>query len=281
MAETTGMYEIRGLQINKLVKGYSDEAIVFKKFCQISSTPNREIRWYQKTSGYLDSADTSGITASQIDDISPGAKPVSIGPSFTRQTSMCRAYKADSELITIEDERDMDPDVLAITVRDVVRGVMRRVDARIYSILSANAGNTVASQNGGWNASGGDPISDILDAKKLIREDSYEPKGINLLLSPADEKNLILYIISTKGSSIPGYSSNVITSSIVDGILQCKVTVSTNVTADEAMLVADKACKWKEFMPLRHYIIDQPGIGKIVRVVEEGEAILEEPNACC
>src|SRR3990167_8061621 len=283
MADGSGQNDIRGLDIDKLLKGFADEAIIFKRFCTLSSTKSREIRWYQKTAGYLDSTDTSGITASQGDDVAEGATPVSIGQTFTRQTSKTRKYMFDSELITMEDIRDTDVDILATNIRDIVRAVARRVDARIYTVLSTDVGNTTAAAGGGWGAAGSDPIADILRAKKLIREDSYEPNGGHILIRPSEELQLLVYLISQKGSSIPGFSSQKVKDGMVtDGLLNMGVTVSTNVTSDEAMVVTDKrAVTWKSFMPLTHVVIDFPGLGKKVRCWEEGEALVTDPNAAC
>ena len=75
MADTNAMAEIRGIDIDKLAKGFADEESIFKKFVTNTSTKAREIRWYQKTSGFLDSSDTTGITSSHIANISFKALP--------------------------------------------------------------------------------------------------------------------------------------------------------------------------------------------------------------
>ena len=66
MADTSGMADIRGIDIDKVAKGFADEEYILKQYCRIANTKNRELRWFKKTAGTLDSTDTSGITASQI-----------------------------------------------------------------------------------------------------------------------------------------------------------------------------------------------------------------------
>ena len=43
MVETSGMAEIRGIDIDKLAKGFADEENILKKFVTVSSTSAREI----------------------------------------------------------------------------------------------------------------------------------------------------------------------------------------------------------------------------------------------
>ena len=49
MADTSGQAEIRGIDIDKLARGFADEVLVLKKFLRVSKTNAREIRSYSKT----------------------------------------------------------------------------------------------------------------------------------------------------------------------------------------------------------------------------------------
>jgi len=282
MADNSGQADIRGIDIDKMAKGFADEENVFKKFCTITPTSAREIRYYRKTSGFLDSADTTAITASQIANTAERARPIVVEQSWTRVTDYVRKYFVESPLISMEDIKDTDVDILATNVRDLVRAVARQVDKRIYDVLTTDNGNTNAS-TAAWDAgSGQDPIEDLLEAKQLIREDGYNPEGAWLLLSPKDHKNLMVWLISTKGASIPSFASSAVSDGMVMEILGLKVMVSTNVDADEAAVVVPNRCMtWKTFTPLTSAVIDEPGMGKKIRVWEEGEAIMTDTNACC
>src|SRR3990167_10626942 len=136
MPDTSAMADIRGLDIDKLAKGFADEENILKSFVTVSTTKAREIRWFQKTSGFLDSTDTTAITASQIANTSFKARPVTVEQSWTRKTSYIRKYFVESPMISMEDINDTDVDILATNVRDLVRAVERQVDSRIYTVLS-------------------------------------------------------------------------------------------------------------------------------------------------
>ncbi len=289
----SGEANIRGIDIDKLAKGFADEDNVMKKFVTVSTTKAREIRWYQKTAGFLDSVDTTGITASQITNTSFRSLPVVVEQSWTRNTSYVKKFFVTSPLLSVEDINDTDIDILATNIRDLVRGVERQVDKRIVEILTdANPdGNpldngAVTVQNttsvaDGWNdAVTGNPIKDILVGKRKIRQQGYNPEGSMLGMNSIEHEFLLDFLISVKGSSIPAFSSEKVRDGVVMGILGTNVLVSENFTTDWVIQwVPDRAVTWKAFMPISSVVIDEPLIGKTIRVSEWGEAILTDPNA--
>ena len=285
MADNSGQAEIRGIDIDKLAKGFADEANIFKNFVTVSKTNAREIRWYKKTSGFLDSTDTTGRTASAIENVAERARPEVIEQSWTRQTSYVRKYFVESPMISTEDIKDADIDILATNVRDIVRAVARKVDSRIYNVLtesqSPSAINTAAALGTGWDdGTNGKPIKDILVAKKNIRQNGYDPEGGVIAMDSVAHTDLINYLIDTKGSSIPAFSSEKVRSGVVMEILGLNVVVSENVVTDSvAVFVPSRSVTWKQFMPITSVVMDEPGIGKKIRCWEEGEALLTDPKS--
>tara|TARA_Y100000310_G_C20646068_1_gene796650 strand:- start:786 stop:1661 length:876 start_codon:yes stop_codon:yes gene_type:complete len=282
MADTSSEADIRGIDIDKLAKGFADEESVFKNFVVNSSTSAREIRWYQKTSGYLDSTDTTGITASQIYNTASKARPVVVEQSWTRQTSYVKKYFVESPWLSDEDIKDSDIDILATNIRDLVRAVAHQVDIRIWDVITDASGiGTGAATGTGWDdLTNGNPIIDILAAKQNMRTNGYNPEGVVLAINPVEHKNLMVYLISTKGSSIPNFSSEKVKTGVVMEILGCKVLVSQNATTDEAALwIPNRAATWKSFIPMTAVTVQDPGIGTKIRVWEEGEAICTDPKA--
>ena len=294
MADQAAQAEIRGIDIDKLAKGFADEENILKKFVVNSTTKAREIRWYQKTSGFLDSTDSTGITQSHIANTSSKSLPVVVEQSWTRNTSYVLKYFVESPLISLEDIKDSDVDVLATNVRDLVRAVERKVDLRIFSILTnalaatptqplTNGAVTVQNTGAtsGWNdTAAGDPILDILNGKQLIRAQGYNPEGSMLGMNSVEHKNLLVYLISVKGSSIPQFASEKVKSGVVMELLGCNIVVSENFTTDWVyQWVPSRALTWKSFSPITSVVMDEPGIGKKIRCWEEGEAILTDPKA--
>lgn len=281
MADTSGMADIRGIDIDKLAKGFADEQNIFKKFCTVTSTSAREIRWYQKTAGFLDSTDTTAITASQIDNMAFKALPVVVEQSWTRNTSHVKKYFVESPTISTEDIKDCDIDILATNIRDLTRAVERRVDARIYTVISTASGVQTGAATDEWDVPATcDPIKDILTMKQALRAYGYDPEGAVLALNSIEHRNLLTWLINVKGSSIPAFSSDKVQTGVVMELLGCKIVVSENATTDQAVLfVPQQSCTWKSFVPITATTIEDPGIGTKIRVWEEGEAICTDPKS--
>src|SRR3990167_3054142 len=121
--------------------------MILKRFVTNTTTSAREIRCYQRTAGVLDSTDTTGITASQIANVAYGARPVVVEQSWTRNTSYIRKYFVESPMLTEEDIRDSDIDILATNIRDLVRAVENQIDKRIYDVLTESNGTVPAPSN--------------------------------------------------------------------------------------------------------------------------------------
>lgn len=288
MADTQAQIDIRGIDVQKFLTGFADEDTILKGFCRKSTTSSREIRWFQKTAGYLSPTTTTGITSNFGSNTASRSIAPIAQPSFTRNTSYVKKFYMKSELISIEDEADTDVDILAVTLRDLLRGIGSQVDTRIYNVmtesLSPSTINTVAATADGWDdAATGNPILDLLAAKQTIRSYRYDPnQGGVLYINSIEEKNLLNYLISVKGSSIPALASATVEGRRLMEILGLKVVVSENATTDYALVfIEGVTCAWKQFVALTSEVERIPGVGKIVHAWEEGEALLENPRSCC
>jgi len=286
--------DIRGLNIDKLAKGFGVEANVFKSFVQNSSTKAREIRWFRKglslatAASALDTLTTQGVTASMMANTSFKARPFVVEQKWERQTSYVQKFFVESPLISIEDIKDTDVDVLAGNVRDLVHAVARKVDLAIYDCLTegsagtpnpSNVNSTTATAK--WNVvATADCILDLLNAKQEIRVAGYNPEGAVCLMNPIEHKYLLNYLINVKGSSIPQFATDKVKSGVVMELLGLKIVVSENATTDWVVtFVPQRAATWKSFMPITSVVVNDAGIGKKIRIWEEGVCLLTDPLA--
>ena len=285
MADTAAMADIRGINVDKIAKGFADEAIIFKQYCTVKNTSAREIRWYSKTTGIVDTTDTTGITASGIYNAASLALPDIAEQTWTRNTSYVKKFIVESPWMSDEDLKDNDISLLATTVRDLTRAVAWQVDYRIIQIIAeafsaSNIQSGTATADGWDDDATGDPITDILAMKAAIRTYAYNPEGAIMVLHSTDFKNLIRHLIVVKGSSIPSFSSEAVRSGMVMEILGVKVVVSENMTTDYAlMFIPNVSATWYQFTPITATTIVEPGIGQKVRVWELGEAVLTDPKS--
>ena len=280
MAET-GQNDIRGLQIEKIAVGFADEENIFKQFLTNVNTSNREIRWYQKTAGFVDNVDTTGITASQIANAPYGAQFVIAKQSWTRNTTNVRKYAVESELISEEDIRDSDPDVWGTTMRDLVRAVENQVDIRIYGQLSGTFALSGTAAGTGWgDATNGNPIQDLLSGSRLIRNQRYSINDLVVIMNPLEYQKLMVYLITTKGSSIPAFSSELAKDGVLMKLMNNRIVVSANADQNTVIqFVPQRVAKWHTFTPIQTAVINDPGIGRKIRVWEEGEISVTDINA--
>jgi len=283
MADTVEMQDIRGLDIDRLAKGFAEESYVFKKDCQVSKMSGDSIRWFQKTAGTL-SATAPSATA----NVSPLSNPTTLEVSWTRNTSYIRKYFVEG-FISMEDAKTAELDVLATTVRDLTRVIVRDVDAHIWDVMTesrspSNIQTFATTAVGGdqWDAAAyaADIVKDLMNAKRLIWAQSYDPEGASLYVSPKDYTSIVNWLISGKGSSIPGFSSEKIQNGTVLSLLGLNIKVSNNVTADYALVVVPKkATTFKQGDSTTARVVEEVGIGKKIRVWESGVAYNTDPKA--
>lgn len=275
---------IRGIDIDKLAKGFADEALVVRQYLTNSTTSAREIRWYQKTAGYVGPATTTTITSNLLENTDFGAMPVVAEQSWTRNTSYVKKFFVTSPLFTIEDIKDSDPDIIATHIRDLVRAVERRIEKRIYDVITESDTpstiQTIAITDEWDDTTNGIPISNMLQAKEYLQNYGYEANGAIFLMRPDVNRFLLNYLIAVKGSSIPNFSSEKVKDGVVMEVLGLKCVVSTIVSSDKAVVfVPQRAATWKEFMPVSAVKVEDPGIGLTIRVWSEGECLLTDPKA--
>jgi hypothetical protein len=288
MADTVEMQDIRGLDIDRTAKGFAEEAYIFKNDCQTTTMNGDSVRWYQKTAGTL-SATSPSATAK----VSPLSRPMTLEVSWTRNTSYSKKYFVEG-FISMEDIKTADLDVLATTVRDLTRVIVRDVDSAIFSVMSegwvaaAAVPTTIqtfsaaAIGGGEWNKAsyGADIVKDLMHAKKMIWAYSYNPEGASLYLSPQDYESMVTWLISGKGSSIPSFASEKIASGTVMQILGLNVKVSNNVCKSGALVIVPQvATTWRQADPTTARTVEEAGIGTRVRVWESGVAYNTDPKA--
>lgn len=277
-ADSVEMQEIRGLDIDKTVKGFALTEFVFKPLVTNAATSGDSIRWYQETS-----TDLTATSPSVIANIAPLSIFPTLEPTWTRNTTYVRKYAAES-FMSLEDIKSADIDVLARTLLRLTRAVVKQVDTRIYNVLTStqNLAYSGAATGTGWDdTTNGNPILDIMSGAATIAIAGYNPyAGGIIAMDPKNHKDLMNYLITVKGSSIPALSSETARNGVIMNLLGFGIIVSPNVVADSVWMGnPSRACTWKSFQDTTSRVIDEPGMGSKVRVWEIGEAILTDPQA--
>ena len=277
--DTAGEQDLRGLDIDKVSKDLFEEALIFKKEVKVESTDSRQIRWYQKTAGYI-----TLTSPARISPIAPGARPFVAEQSWLPVTNFTIKYMLDSPMINMEDESDTEVNVFRDNAKDNSEAIANDVDSDIFDVFTENQVavniNAVAA-NATWGAaSGQDPFEDIMDAKIQIRQQTKRSirNGV-LLLNALGEKELLVWLVTTKGSSVPNFASEKVGTGVIDNFAGLKVVVSENVTATFAVVGDFKqAAEYRTFKPFQTVIITEPLIGRKIRSSTNGTTILVKPK---
>jgi hypothetical protein len=272
--------DIRGLQVDKTVKGFALRNYVFKNDCLSASMADDGIRYYEENA-----ADLDAVAPSAVANVSPLSRPVTLEVTWTRKTAYYKKYFVEG-FLSREDIKSAEVPVLARTLLRLTRAVTKQVDAAIYAAASAAAtgGNTFATTAVGgdqWDsAAGQDPIADLNRAKTIIAQNDYSPEGASLWLSPHDYESLVTWLISVKGAYVPNFASDKVTSGVVMQLMGLNIKVSNNVTADEAIvIVPNSAMTWYSFEGITSAVTEEAGVGSRIRVWESGVPVVHEPKA--
>jgi len=276
MADSVEMQDIRGLDIDKAVKGFALINYTFKNECEISNTSSDHIRWYQETS-----TDLTPTAPAVVANISPLSTFPTLEPTWTRNTTYIRKYAAEG-FISMEDAKSADIDVIARTLLRLTRAVQKQVDSRIYTELTTESNIQGFSGANFWSGSAGQIVYDILDAKKRIYTYGYNPEGASLIIDPKAYRDMVNWLISHKGSSIPQFASTKIETGTVMNLLGLNVKVSPNADARLGLVIVPRqAATWKSHTAITGVQISEPGIGTKLRVWELGEITVTDPKAIC
>jgi len=283
MADTTGMQDIRGLNISKTVTGFALPKYVFKQLCFVESSSSWQERYFQETS-----ADLIGHTDTPVEGVPRLANFPYGEVSWTQQNSFMKKFAMEG-YISMEDASTNSIDTIARTLLRIARAVTKSVDAEIWDVITANRDGTTTNAltitaGNEWDSAGlanQNPIQDVLNAKKLIAEDNYEPDSDGyLLLSPKDFANILGNANVRNAGQF--YTDEPTRNGRVGSLCGLKVLVSNNVTADYAAVVIGKeAATWKSVQDLQTKTIEDPGIGYKIRSWEIGCCQLKNPNAVC
>jgi hypothetical protein len=279
MADAVGQASLRAENISAIVTGFALQAYKMKQVCMVNPSSSWLESYYKETKTEL----TGGL-GSAVKGVPRLANFPYGAPTWTKATAYLEKYGMEG-VVSYEDERTNNIDVIARTLLRLGRAVANAVDTQIYTGLSGASGINTQATGAAWDTptvANRDPIQDILNAKKLISIDNYDiDDGTGyLLLSPTDYANLLG---NSKVINNPTFkTADVVSNGVVAQVCGLKIIVSNVVTADEAIVIkAKEACTWKEAVALTVETINDPGIKKTIRAWEIGVLQVTNPEAIC
>jgi len=277
---TTGDLTLRAENVDRIVKGFALRNYIFKGSLMLSTSNSWKETYYVETSTEL-----TGGTGSAIKGVPRLAEFPYAEPTWYPTSKRHEKY-AVRGVVSWEDVKTNEIDVIARTLLRLTRAVTKAVDDEIYSQISSLAGNTETVTAGSeWNSAtiaNRDPIQNVLNAIKLINIDNYDVLGQSgqLWLSPTDYANLLGNINVRNAGQF--YTDSVTKNGNVGKLCGLTVKVSNSVTDDEAIVMIPKISgTWKQAVPLTTETIYNKLVNYEIRVAEIGVAQITNPNAIC
>jgi len=277
MADQIGQLDIRGANFERAVKGFANKLYKLNQvLLQERSSSNSE-NYYRETSTPLSAGGNRNVN-----DVARGALPPELHPDWTLVTTYHKKFMGQA-LIFFEDQLTNAINTQARAAFRVAEAIVNAKDAYIYAQLTAATSTSgVVSAADDWDSvtvANRDPIGDILIGEGAMMANNYDvlQNGF-LLVTPVDYASLLR---NTKVINNPSFkTADVVSNGVVGQIAGLKIIVSTNVTADEAMIVmGNRAATWKGVVGLQSAVIVDQGVSTKVRAWEMGHIQITDPQA--
>lgn len=282
MVDTRGQQDIFGLDIDKIVKGIAKFTYNFTAEFQNVSMKGDSKRWFMKNPIRI--AAIGGPSATK--NVSPGSRPATQEVSWERNTSYVKKYFIEG-FLDKEDISDAEIDTYATTLKDLTERIIRDRDIDLYNIMTEDQAPsaiqtfaTTAVGGDQWDAANfaADPIKDFNRAIRLIQAEGFAAHSISAIMDPVAYESLKNWLISGKGSSIPGFSSAKIETGVVMELLGVTIKVSTEATTDYVLFTIGPAAQtYAEAEAITSNTTIDPGIGRNLRVWTRGVGYRTNP----
>ena len=181
--DTVGEADLRAEDFDSIVKAIALQEFKMKGVVMNSSSNAWAETYYAEAADELTAG--TNLTIKGVPRLAgfPYAEP-----SWEKKTAYIEKYGCET-IISYEDEISSNIPVIARSLLRVGRAVANAVDTQIYTALSGASGINTQATNAQWDnavISSRDPISDIMNAKRELYIDNFDPDGneASLLLSP-------------------------------------------------------------------------------------------------
>lgn len=277
MADEIGEIDIRGQNFERAVKGFANKLYKLSQILLNESSSNNSENYYRETNTPL-----AAIGNRNVNDVARGALPPELHPSWTLVTTYHKKFMGQA-LIFYEDALTNAINTQARAAFRVAESIVNAKDLYIYTQLTAatsTSGDVAAADD--WDSAtvaNRDPIGDILIGEGAMMTNNYDVLSNGyLLIKPVDYASLIR---NSKVINNPSFkTADVVSNGVVGQICGLKIIVSTNVSADEAMIVmGQRAATWKGVVGLRSAVITDQGVSIKVRAWEMGHIQITDPKA--
>ena len=276
MADQIGQIDIRGKNFERAVKGFANKLYKLSQILLNESSSSNQENFYRETNTPLSAGGNRNVN-----DVARGALPPELHPSWTLVTTYHKKFMGQA-LIFFEDSITNAINTQARAAFRVAEAIVNAKDLYIYTQLTAEGSTSgVVTGADDWDSdtvANRDPIGDILIGEAAMMANNYDvlQNGF-LLVTPKSYGSLLR---NSKVINNPSFkTADVVSNGVVGQICGLKIIVSTNVDADECMIVyGNRAATWKGVVGLSSAVIVDQGVSIKVRSWEMGHIQITDPE---
>jgi HK97 family phage major capsid protein len=271
MADTPGMLDLQGEDIDTIVKNYAMENFTMLQVCSIVSTSKKINTYYEETDSNITKTTTTAITGTSFEGVPEGANFPYVEHSWTEINVRVKKHGADN-VITWEVATLSAIDVRARMLERIGQAIAHSVDTAIITELATTTNTTTAVAT--WdNATESlqQPLKDILKGLAAMQVRNWNAyKNVYIIMHPNNFMELMNNPVVRNAGDFK----------ILDngkrGTIAGATVIVNNASTENTVLmcIGQTAMTWYEAKPLTTNIIERPGIDFTIRAWQVGLPVL-------
>jgi len=279
MADMPGEADLRGEEIDTIVKNYALEQFTMLQICTIVPTKSATNTYYQETDSDIVKTISTGITDTSFGQAPSGAVFPHVEHSWTETNERVKMHGA-THVLDWTVWKLSAFDVKGRMLERVARAIALSVDNAIITELATTTNTAAAVQT--WdNATESlqQPMKDILTARAALKIDNWTTTtGLFMIIHPTNMMELLNNPVVRNAGQF--YTDGVSRNGMVGKIADFNI-IETNAATENTVLfgISKTAMSWYEAAPLTTKIeIDEPHTLKIT-AYQMGVPVLINNNA--
>ena len=274
MADFPGEADLRGAEIDAIVKNYAMEKFTMLQVCTIVPTKSATNTYYQETDTTPIKTITDGITDTSFGQHPEGAIFPHINHTWTETNERVKMH-GGNHIMSWQVWKLSAFDVKARMLARVAEAIAKSVDIAIITELATTTSTAAAVQT--WdNATESlqQPMKDILIARSALKIHNWTTtSGLFMIIHPTNMMELLNNPVIRNAGQF--YTDGVTRNGIVGKIADFNI-IETNAATENTVLfgISKTAMSWYESEPLTTYVTETPGETIQIKAYQMGVPVL-------